>query len=69
MEYHRVWRFSYGLVLLLLYASLVSAGNALTLKEVTQIALANNKDLKAALTMYLSQKPGCYKQAFGLIQA
>ncbi|HAT6935352.1 TPA: TolC family protein [Legionella pneumophila] len=48
MEYHRVWRFAYGVVLLLLYASLVSAGKALTLKEITHIALANNKDLKAA---------------------
>ncbi|HCE5384959.1 TPA: TolC family protein [Legionella pneumophila] len=48
MEHHCVWRFFYGVILLLLYASLATAGKALTLQEITQIALANNKDLKAA---------------------
>ncbi|AWN72401.1 TolC family protein [Legionella anisa] len=45
MENNRVWLFSCWVVLLLLYSSLA---NALTLQEITQIALANNKDLKAA---------------------
>ncbi|MFO9572943.1 TolC family protein [Legionella pneumophila serogroup 1] len=48
MEHHRAWRFFYGVILLLLYASLATAGKALTLQEITHIALANNKDLKAA---------------------
>ncbi|WP_454783506.1 TolC family protein [Legionella sp. WA2022007384] len=48
MEQHRVFRFSYRVILLLLYASLATAGKALTLQEITPIALANNKDLKAA---------------------
>ncbi|MFC7781253.1 TolC family protein [Legionella taurinensis] len=48
MEYHRIWRFSYWVVLLLLYASWATAGKALTLQEITQMALVNNKDLKAA---------------------
>ncbi|MFO3427803.1 TolC family protein [Legionella pneumophila serogroup 1] len=48
MEYHRAWRFSYRVVLLLLYASLATAGKAWTLQEITQMAFANNKDLKAA---------------------
>ncbi|HAU1900746.1 TPA: TolC family protein [Legionella pneumophila] len=45
MENNRVWLFSCWVVLLLLYSSLATA---LTLREITQIALANNKDLKAA---------------------
>jgi cobalt-zinc-cadmium efflux system outer membrane protein len=45
MENNRAWLFSCWVVLLLLYSSLATA---LTLQEVTQIALANNKDLKAA---------------------
>ncbi|HHS3041862.1 TPA: TolC family protein, partial [Legionella pneumophila] len=41
------WFFGW-VMLLLLCSSLATAGNVLTLQEITQIALANNKDLKAA---------------------
>ena len=45
MENNRVWLFSCWVVLLLLYSCLTTAW---TLQEVTQIALADNKDLKVA---------------------
>ncbi|WP_106225916.1 TolC family protein [Legionella pneumophila] len=48
MENNRAWLFSCWVVLLLLYSSLATAEKALTLREITSIALANNKDLKAA---------------------
>ncbi|MFO9271847.1 TolC family protein [Legionella pneumophila serogroup 1] len=41
------WFFCW-MMFLLLCSSLATAGNVLTLQEITQIALANNKDLKAA---------------------
>jgi outer membrane protein, heavy metal efflux system len=47
MEHSRAWRFS-CFVLLLFCSSLVAAGNVLTLQELTQIALAHNRDLNAA---------------------
>lgn len=47
MKNNTVRRFSW-LVLVLMLSSFTATGKSLTLQEITQIAIANNKDLKAA---------------------
>ncbi|HAT4425587.1 TolC family protein [Legionella pneumophila serogroup 1] len=48
MKHYRAWQCSCWIVLLLLCSYSAIAGKTLTLQGITQIALANNKDLKAA---------------------